>query len=156
MINWLFYYILNVRLVICDDNTAVDCKKVVFLFHLVSENIYLYIYIYLMPFLQVLGTLLLQAVDSAGCFWSSYVRPLLFSSPSSHPWSSTSAAEGKVAYISLLTGLFCILRTPTLHIVFRSSSHCLPLLVLWPYDDCLCFFKMKTSMLLRHHPAVEM
>ena len=46
MINWLFYYILNVRLVICDDNTAVDCKKVVFLFHLVSENIYLYIYIF--------------------------------------------------------------------------------------------------------------
>ena len=61
---------------------------------------------------QVLGTLLLQTVDSAGCCWSSCVPPLLFSSPSSHPLSSTSVAEGKVVYISLLTVIFCILRTP--------------------------------------------
>ena len=51
-----------------------------------------------MPLLQVLGTLLLQTVDSAGCWWSHCARPLL-----SSLWSSTSSA---VTWVELHVPLF--------------------------------------------------
>ena len=87
------------------------------------------------------------APDCGRCWcWSSCVPPLLFFLPPlilGHLQWTCATCQGQV----LLTVIFCILRTPLIHIVFRRSSNCLPLLVLWPYNDCLCFFNMKTSML---------